>query len=149
MRIKPYLCLACLWLSLPAIGAPTGINIVMPTEIPAAAVPTVTASVAPAMMPNIERDPFEVSPRLREGHSRIGTDSYMENAALLKRELKLKALARGHGGGVAQIQWNKEIITANDGDELEFDGNRYLVKIDGDGLLLRGTSAPQYKIRVR
>jgi len=110
-----------------------------------------TLSIAGTPAP--ERDPFELPMHLLEVSPRQTGSRQMSqinnNVAVLKRELKLKALARGNGVGIAQIQWNKQIITASDGDELDFDGNRYMVRIDDDGLLLRGTSAPQHRIRVR
>ncbi|MDR2261176.1 MAG: hypothetical protein LBE06_09695 [Azoarcus sp.] len=94
-----------------------------------------------------DRDPFEVSPRLREGNSRnrIG----MQEGTALNQLLRLRAVVRGPEGAIAKIQSGNDAIIIRDGDELDVNGIRYSVTIEADGLMLRGAGAPQYKMLVR
>lgn len=93
-----------------------------------------------------ERDPFEVSPRLREsGRNR----STMPDGMALNQALRLRAVVRGVDGSIAKIQSGQDTIIVRDGDELDVNGIRYTVKVEADGLVLRGSGAPQYKMLVR
>ncbi|MDR2688306.1 MAG: hypothetical protein LBB76_00940 [Azoarcus sp.] len=96
-----------------------------------------------------ERDPFEVSPQLRESGPRNSRVGGMQEGMVLNLNLRLKAMVRGPEGGMAQVQSSNGIFTVYEGDELEVNGIRYTVHIERDGLLLRGAGAPQYKMRVR
>jgi hypothetical protein len=95
---------------------------------------------------NLERDPFEVSPQLRESRNRRVAQG---DGVTISRSLRLRALARGPSGGVAQIQAGREVLLVHDGDDLDVDGIRYTVHVEADGLVLRGAGAPQYKLLVR
>lgn len=91
-----------------------------------------------------ERDPFEVSPRLREGG---GRDARLGLA--LNQALRLRAVVRTPEGGIAKIESGKDSLVVRDGDELDVNGIRYTVKVEADGLVLRGAGAPQYKMQIR
>ncbi|MDR2164879.1 MAG: hypothetical protein LBO79_04460 [Zoogloeaceae bacterium] len=109
---------------------------------------SITPDAPNRFIDTVERDPFEVSPQLRAGgrNRRIGQ---MESVTI-SRALRLRALARGPSGGVAKIQLGRgEIITVYDGDDLDVDGIRYTVRVERDGLVLRGSGAPQYRMLVR
>jgi hypothetical protein len=108
---------------------------------------SITPDAPNRLIDTIERDPFEVSPQLREG-GRRGRISRTEGVHI-NRNLRLRALARGANGGVAQIQAGREILTVHDGDELDVDGIRYTIHVEKEGLVLRGAGAPQYKMLVR
>ncbi|MDR2164926.1 MAG: hypothetical protein LBO79_04705 [Zoogloeaceae bacterium] len=95
-----------------------------------------------------DRDPFEVSPRLREAGSQRGRPAPTDGVTL-SRELRLRALARGPEGGIAQIQTRNELILVHDGDELDVNGIRYTVHVEADGLVLRGAGAPQFRMLIR
>ena len=95
-----------------------------------------------------ERDPFEVSPRLREGNSRARRAGAQEGMAL-NRALRLVAVVRGPGGGLAKVKSGQEELVVRDGDELDVNGIRYTVTVEADGLTLRGAGAPQHKMLVR
>ncbi|MDR1423622.1 MAG: hypothetical protein LBI92_03310 [Azoarcus sp.] len=94
-----------------------------------------------------ERDPFEVSPRLRESTStpRVGPGEGMT----LSDSLRLRAVVRGPDGGVAKIESGKDTLVVRDGDELNVNDIRYTVTVEADGVMLRGAGAPQYKLQVR
>ncbi|MDR2625848.1 MAG: hypothetical protein LBC37_05905 [Zoogloeaceae bacterium] len=126
-----------------ANGAHAGTNAANPA--PSRAAPPSPETSTAREIP--ERDPFEVSPRLLEARprSRLPTG----DSAALARNLRLRALARGPAGGVAQIQSGRELLTVHDGDELDVDGIRYTVRLEADGLVLRGAGAPQYRLQVR
>ncbi|MDR3087578.1 MAG: hypothetical protein LBU45_06465 [Azoarcus sp.] len=96
----------------------------------------------------VERDPFEVSPRLREANNRASRAGMQEGMAL-NRALRLVAVVRGPGGGLAKVKSGQEELVVHDGDELDVNGIRYTVTVEADGLMLRGTGAPQYKMLVR
>ncbi|MDR1351386.1 MAG: hypothetical protein LBJ59_11565 [Zoogloeaceae bacterium] len=108
---------------------------------------SITPDAPNRLIDTLERDPFEVSPQLREG-GRNRRVSQAEGVSI-SRNLRLRALARGNSGGVAQIQSGREILTVHDGDELDVDGIRYTVRVEPDGLVLRGAGAPQYRMLVR
>lgn len=94
------------------------------------------------------RDPFEVSPRLREdgGRSfRLGQQEGM----VLSKNLRLRAVVRGPQGGIAKMESGNDVIIVRDGDELNVNDIRYTVTVEADGVLLRGAGAPQYKMLVR
>jgi hypothetical protein len=95
-----------------------------------------------------ERDPFEVSPRLREGSGRASRFGSQEGMRL-NQLLRLRAVVRGPGGGIAKIESGKDVIVVRDGDELDVNNIRYTVTVEADGVLLRGAGAPQYKMLVR
>jgi hypothetical protein len=84
-----------------------------------------------------ERDPFETSPTLlSEGEAskrRASVNIRTPNDAVF-RALKLKALVRSNGGGVAQLLSGSELITLYDGDEIALEGRRYKVGIHPDGV---------------
>lgn len=109
------------------------------------------ANSAPLTTATPERDPFEVSPQLREGNrrNRHGGFSGTQEGVVLSRNLHLKAIARGPAGGIAQIQSGRDVLTLRDGDELDVEGMRYTVHVEQDGLVLRGAGAPQFKLLVR
>lgn len=111
---------------------------------------TPATSVAPVAVA-VERDPFEVSPQLRESNrrNRNGGIGGTQEGVVLSRALHLKAIARGPSGGVARIQSGRDVLTVRDGDELDVDGMRYTVHVEQDGLVLRGAGAPQFKLLVR
>ncbi|MDR0717344.1 MAG: hypothetical protein LBF50_08005 [Azoarcus sp.] len=95
-----------------------------------------------------DRDPFEVSPRLREGNSRNNRPNMQEGMAL-NQLLRLRAVVRGPEGGIAKIQSGNNTLVVRDGDEIDVNGIRYTVYVEADGLMLRGAGAPQYKMLVR
>jgi hypothetical protein len=95
-----------------------------------------------------ERDPFEVSPRLRESSGRAPRFSQQEGMRL-NQLLRLRAVVRGPEGGIAKIQSGRNVIVVRDGDELDVNNIRYTVTVEADGVLLRGAGAPQYKMLVR
>jgi hypothetical protein len=111
-------------------------------------------SVPPATPPantaaSLERDPFEVSSQLRESGMRARAGGTLGDAGALNRNLRIRAMARGPAGGIAQIEAGKDVITVRDGDELVVDGIRYTVHIERDSLVLRGAGAPQFRMLVR
>ena len=95
-----------------------------------------------------ERDPFEVSPRLRESSGRAPRFNQQEGMRL-NQILRLRAVVRGPEGGIAKIQSGRNVIVVRDGDELDVNNIRYTVTVEADGVLLRGAGAPQYKMLVR
>jgi hypothetical protein len=95
----------------------------------------------------VERDPFEVSPRLRESAAR--SPRVDDGGMKLDRMLRLLAVVRGPEGGIAKIESGKETFVVRDGDELDVNDIRYTVKVEADGVVLRGAGAPQYKMQVR
>jgi hypothetical protein len=96
----------------------------------------------------MDRDPFEVSPQLREGNN--NRRIVRQDGAALNQLLRLHAIVRGPEGGIAKIQIGKDKpIVVRDGDELDVGGIRYIVAVEADGLMLRGAGAPQYKMQVR
>jgi hypothetical protein len=111
--------------------------------------PLTVAPPRTSITPNApERDPFEVSPRLREGNTRSPRFSQQEGMAL-SQLLRLRAVVRGPAGGIAKIESGKDVIVVHDGDELDVNNIRYTVTVEADGVLLRGAGAPQYKMLVR
>lgn len=119
-----------------------------PPAAPAAS-PT-PAPAAPAAQAGIERDPFEVSPQLRESSLRNRPGSTLGGAGgAINRHLRIRAMARGPEGGIAQLEAGKDVVTVRDGDELVVDGIPYTVHVERDGLLLRGSAAPQFRMLVR
>jgi hypothetical protein len=108
--------------------------------------PPTSITPDPTRRAGTERDPFEVSPRLREsgGRNRSAPDGMA-----LSQALRLRAVVRGVDGGIAKIQSGQDTIIVRDGDELDVNGIRYTVKVEADGLVLRGSGAPQYKMLVR
>lgn len=119
-----------------------------PPAAPAASPPP--APAAPAAQAGIERDPFEVSPQLRESSLRNRPGSTLGGAGgAINRHLRIRAMARGPEGGIAQLEAGKEVVTVRDGDELVVDGIPYTVHVERDGLLLRGSAAPQFRMLVR
>jgi hypothetical protein len=116
---------------------------------PPAAAPAATTTPATAPTASVERDPFEVSPQLRESGLRARTGGGLGDNGALNRTLRIRAMARGPEGGIAQIEAGKDVITVRDGDELVVDGIRYTVHIERDSLVLRGAGAPQFKMLVR
>lgn len=119
-----------------------------PPAAPAAS-PT-PAPAAPAAQAGSERDPFEVSPQLRESSLRNRPGSTLGGAGgAINRHLRIRAMARGPEGGIAQLEAGKEVVTVRDGDELVVDGIPYTVHVERDGLLLRGSAAPQFRMLVR
>ncbi|MDR0702500.1 MAG: hypothetical protein LBF61_08885 [Azoarcus sp.] len=95
-----------------------------------------------------DRDPFEVSPRLREGNARASRFGPQEGMRL-NQMLRLRAAVRGPRGGIAKIESGKDVIVVQDGDELDVNNIRYTVTVEADGVMLRGAGAPQYKMLVR
>jgi hypothetical protein len=95
-----------------------------------------------------DRDPFEVSPRLRESSGRASRFNQQEGMAL-SQILRLRAVVRGPDGGIAKIESGRDVIIVRDGDELDVNNVRYTVTVEADGVLLRGAGAPQYKMLVR
>jgi hypothetical protein len=95
-----------------------------------------------------DRDPFEVSPRLREDNARNNRAGMQEGMAL-NQSLRLRAVVRGPEGGIAKIQSGGTTLIVRDGDEIDVNGIRYTVYVEADGLMLRGAGAPQYKMLVR
>lgn len=95
-----------------------------------------------------ERDPFEVSPQLRESNVRAPRVGPREGMTL-SQILRLRAVVRGPDGGIAKIESGKDTIIVHDGDELDVNDIRYTVKIEADGVRLHGSGAPQYKLLVR
>jgi hypothetical protein len=105
-----------------------------------------------------DRDPFELLPGLApQGQQRSGQQgfrsSFLPEGMSLNRSWRLKALARGPSGGIAQIQAGGEIITVYDGDEIELDGRAYTIQVEADGLVLsfvpKDPSSQKLKMRVR
>ncbi|MDR1889607.1 MAG: hypothetical protein LBQ81_09570 [Zoogloeaceae bacterium] len=87
-----------------------------------------------------ERDPFELPPALspRKGNNDGISSGFLTDGGLsLNRSWRLKALARGPSGGIAQIQSGREVITVYDGDKVNLDGMAYTVRVEADGLILR------------
>ncbi|MDR0529001.1 MAG: hypothetical protein LBG69_05255 [Zoogloeaceae bacterium] len=120
-----------------------------PSDLPPAALSAEPSRGAASM--EIARDPFEVSARLRESKVTVGRSGQREGTVLSKH-LRLKAVVRGPGGAIAKIEsgvTGKETFIVQDGDELELDGVRYIVKVEADGLTLSGAGAPQYKMLIR
>jgi hypothetical protein len=105
-------------------------------------------SIAPGPSDTPERDPFEVSPRLREDSGRTSRFSQQGGMAL-SQILRLRAVVRGPQGGIAKIQSGKNVIIVRDGDEIDVNNIRYTVTVEADGVLLHGAGAPQYKMLVR
>jgi hypothetical protein len=95
-----------------------------------------------------ERDPFEVSPQLRESNARAPRVGPREGMTL-SQILRLRAVVRGPDGGIAKIESGKDTLVVHDGDELDVNDIRYTVKIEADGVRLHGSGAPQYKLLVR
>jgi hypothetical protein len=83
-----------------------------------------------------ERDPFEASPTLlSEGEASKRRVNFRTPDNAIFRSLKLKALVRSNsGGGVAQVQNGRDLITLYDGDEIALEGRRYKVEILSDGV---------------
>lgn len=96
-----------------------------------------------------ERDPFEVSPRLRENSGRAPSRFGPQEGMKLNQLLRLRAVVRGPEGGIAKIESGRDVIVVRDGDELDVNNIRYTVTVEADGVLLRGAGAPQYKMLVR
>ena len=114
---------------------------------PTGTTPTPEATPAPAVA---ARDPFEVSPQLRESSLRNRPGSTLGGAGgAINRHLRIRAMARGPEGGIAQLEAGKDVVTVRDGDELVVDGIPYTVHVERDGLLLRGSAAPQFRMLVR
>jgi hypothetical protein len=95
-----------------------------------------------------DRDPFEVSPQLREGNNR-NTRNSMQEGMVLNQLLRLRAVVRGPEGAIAKIQSGQSTLIVRDGDEIDVNGIRYTVTVEADGLVLRGAGAPQYRMQVR
>ncbi|MDR1661938.1 MAG: hypothetical protein LBR95_05880 [Azoarcus sp.] len=111
--------------------------------------PLVIAPPRTSITPNApERDPFEVSPRLRAGNARAPRFDQQEGMTL-SQILRLRAVVRGPQGGIAKIESGKDVIVVRDGDELDVNNIRYTVTVEADGVSLRGAGAPQYKMLVR
>jgi hypothetical protein len=111
--------------------------------------PLTIAPPKTAATPNApDRDPFEVSPRLRESGGRTSRFGPQEGMAL-SQILRLRAVVRGPDGGIAKIESGRDVIIVRDGDELDVNNIRYTVTVEADGVLLRGAGAPQYKMLVR
>lgn len=114
------------------------------------------ASPRPAPAGTPERDPFEVSPRLREANPRsLATGA---GGSRISRAWRLKALVSGPLGRIAQITSMQddptmEAMTVRDRDEVDFEGQRYVVKMlpemRPDHVELTGKGAPQLKVIIR
>lgn len=117
---------------------------------PPPAAPAASPTPASSAQAGIERDPFEVSPQLRESSLRNRPGSTLGGAGgAINRHLRIRAMARGPEGGIAQLEAGKDVVTVRDGDELVVDGIPYTVHVERDGLLLRGSAAPQFRMLVR
>ncbi|MDR2625272.1 MAG: hypothetical protein LBC37_02985 [Zoogloeaceae bacterium] len=82
-----------------------------------------------------ERDPFEASPTLlSEGEANKRRVNLRTPDNAIFRSLILKALVRASGGGVAQVQNGRDLITLYHGDEITLEGRRYKVEILSDGV---------------
>jgi hypothetical protein len=100
------------------------------------------AAASPGAVPALPmRDPFEVSPRLREGNGRFSGFGQQEGMRL-NQMLRLRAVVRGPRGGIAKIESGKDVIVVHDGDELDVNNIRYTVTVEADGVMLRGAGAP-------
>lgn len=116
-------------------------------EVPLRAPQPVPPSVA-----SVDRDPFEVSPRLRESGPRGITTG--AGGSRISRTWRLKALVSGPLGRIAQITSlqddpTMEAMTIRDKDEMDFEGQRYQVGVHADHVELTGKGAPQLKVIIR
>ncbi|MBN8284198.1 hypothetical protein [Zoogloea sp.] len=107
---------------------------------------------APPSVASVDRDPFEVSPRLREVSPRVTAPGV--GGSRISRSWRLKALASGPLGRIAQITSTQddptmEAMTVRDKDEIDFEGQRYVVSVHADRVELIGKGAPQLKVIIR
>jgi hypothetical protein len=96
----------------------------------------------------IERDPFEVSPRLRELPPAAPRHGATDGAPL-GQNMRLRAVVRTPAGSVAKIESSNLSMTVRDGDELDIGGIRYQVTVEAESVMLRGVSSPQYRMQIK
>lgn len=108
---------------------------------PVAAVP------APAPQ-EVERDPFEVSPQLKEGRSGMRFSGLPKSGALdLQRRIQIKAIMVTAQGGLAQLLVNgKDAVTVMDGELIDLgEMGTHQVRIVKGMVELHAPGAPEGK----